>query len=169
MRSRLPGVALTLTALLCACASNGPPQKTRQDLAYERYLAYAGPSIPSFWWPGRLYSWEALGRNHLAVFTTPGDAYLLTVWPNCDMRFVINAIGITSTTSTVNAHLDSIMLNSSGTGPGRWSCPIDEIRKIDYARYRADLKAGRAPPPIPPPDASPAAAAPPPAGATPQP
>jgi hypothetical protein len=75
------------------------------------------------------------------VFTTPSDAYLLKVWPPCDLRFVINRIGLTSTARTIYARLDSITVNAAGTGPGPLRCPIDEIRKVDYKRMRADLRA----------------------------
>jgi hypothetical protein len=144
MRNGFSGYALAACALLSACAA-GPPQKSRQDLALERYSAYSGPPIPSFWWPGHFDSWEALGKDHVAVFTTPFDAYLLKVQPPCDMRFLFNTLALTTTSSTVYAHLDAVMINSAGTGPGRWQCPIDEIRKVDYRRMSADRKAGRAP------------------------
>jgi hypothetical protein len=32
------------------------------------------------------------------------------------------------------AHMDSVI-----TGGG-WRCPIDEIRKVDYTRMRADMR-----------------------------
>jgi hypothetical protein len=148
MRNAIPGYALAACALLSACAGGpaGPPQKSRQDLALERYSAYAGPPLPSFWWPGHFDSWEALGKDHVAVFTTPFDAYLLKVQPPCDMRFLFNTLALTTTSSTVYAHLDAVLINSAGTGPGRWQCPIDEIRKVDYRRMSAGRKAGRAPP-----------------------
>ncbi len=129
-------------ALLGADGSPAPgaaPAKTSLQQALERYSAYAGPPIDQFSWLGRFYSWEPLGRDRLVVFTTPGDAYLLKVWPPCDLRFVINAIGLTSTSHTVYARLDSVTVNSAGTGPLR--CPIDEIRKVDYKRMRADMRA----------------------------
>jgi hypothetical protein len=78
------------------------------------------------------------------VFTVPDEAYLLKVWPPCDLRFVVNAIGITSTARTVYARVDSITVNSAGTGPGRWRCPIEEIRKLDYRRMRAEQRAAAA-------------------------
>jgi hypothetical protein len=162
MRNVVGVYALAACALLSACAA-GPPQKTKQDLALERYQAYAGAPIASFWWPGHFDSWEGLGKDHVVVFTTPFDAYLLKVFPPCDMRWVLNTLALTSTSSTVYAHLDAIMINSAGTGPGRWQCPIDEIRKVDYRRMRADLKAGRGP------AAGAAAASPAPAGAAPEP
>jgi hypothetical protein len=132
---------------LAACATGGPakPQAPTgtpaQQRALARYMAYAGPPIPSFTWLGQFWSWEPLGKDTLAVFTVPDEAYLLKVWPPCDLRFVINGIGITSTARTIYAHADSITTNSAGTGPGRWRCPIDEIRKIDYKRMKADERA----------------------------
>jgi hypothetical protein len=138
-----------LVALASACASTGTgtgagPAATgtpAQQAALARYLAYAGPPIDSFTWLGHFYSWEGLGKDTLVVFTVPDEAYLLKVWPPCDLRFVLNAIGITSTARTVYARVDSITVNSAGTGPGRWRCPIEEIRKIDYRKMRADQRA----------------------------
>jgi len=121
-----------------ASAGSGTPA---QQQALARYTAYAGPPLPYFTWLGQFYSWEPLSKDQLVVFTTPGEAYLLKVWPPCDLRFVINAIGITSTARTVYARLDSITTNGAGTGPGQWRCPIDEIRRIDYSRMRADMHA----------------------------
>ena len=45
------------------------------------------------------------------VYTVPDEACLPKVWPPCDLRFVINAIGSTSTARTVYAHTDSITTN----------------------------------------------------------
>jgi hypothetical protein len=68
------------------------------------------------------------------VYTTPSDAYLLAVRPPCtDLNWVQN-IGLTSTAGTVNARLDSVTVRG-------WRCPIAEIRRIDYARMRADMRA----------------------------
>jgi len=140
---RMKHAALALCAplaalLLAACASGLPPHLTDQQ-RLERYQTYAGPPIPQFTWLGRFYSWEELGRDRLVVFTTPNDAYLLKVWPQCDLRFDFNLIGISSTASTVSAHGDYVTVHSAATGPMR--CPIDEIRKVDYPRMRADLRA----------------------------
>jgi len=171
--TRLAALAAAL-ALLGACAINKTAESPAgsgtpaQQRSLARYLAYAGPPIPYFTWLGQFYSWEPLSKDQLVVFTVPDEAYLLRVWPPCDLRFVIDAIGITSTARTVYAHTDSITVNSAGTGPGRWSCPIDEIRKIDYQRMKADQRNKGAPPnpaapttpPLPPQAALPPSAAP---------
>ena len=150
LKSSALAAAAALAALQGGCATSAPgspPASTgtpAEQRALARYLAYAGPPVPYFTWFGRLYSWEGLAKDTLVVFTVPDEAYLLKVWPPCDLRFVINAVGITSTAHTVYARSDSITVNSAGTGPGRWRCPIDEIRKIDYRRMRADERARRA-------------------------
>jgi len=161
-----PGLALLTAAcaamLAGACASNPPARpgaaapsaappaaQAPEQKALERYSAYAGAPIDSFTWLGRFYSWQALGRDRLVVFTTPNDAYLLKVWSSCDLRFVMNTIGVTSTASTVSAHLDAVKIDSAPTG--RMTCPIEEIRRVDYRRMSADLRAqpaaGSPPPP----------------------
>jgi len=138
--------AAVLLALLGGCASNSPQKSSAaatgspaQQQALARYSAYAGQPIDSFTWLGRFYSWEALGRDRLVVFTTPSDAYLLKVWSSCDLRFVLNTIGVTTTSGTVSAHVDAVRIDSAPTG--RMVCPIDEIRPIDYRRMTADLRA----------------------------
>ena len=155
-------VVLPLVLVLCGACAVGIPlhASQQQQQARARYTAYAGPPIPSFTWLGRYDGWEPLGKDELVIFTTPNDAYLLKIWPPCDMRFVTNGIGLSSTGPTVTAHLDSVITNSASTG--RWRCPIDEIRKVDYQRMRADLRAQaqsqppaptQPPPPPPPPQA----------------
>ena len=147
MRQQLPALAVLTGALLAlgACAS-APPAGTAaaaaanagtqaQQQALARYTAYAGPPIESFTWLGHFYSWEPLSKDQLVVFTTPSDAYLLKIWPPCDLRFVFNTLGLTTTASTVYARMDSVVVHSDPTGPLR--CPIDEIRKVDYQRLRA--------------------------------
>jgi hypothetical protein len=147
MRHQLPALVLTGALLaLGACASTSPggsPAATAaansgtpaQQQALARYSAYAGPPIESFTWLGHFYSWEPLSRNQLVVFTTPSDAYLVKIWPPCDMRFVFDTIGLTTTASTVYARMDAVLVHTDPTGPLR--CPIDEIRKVDYQRLRA--------------------------------
>jgi Family of unknown function (DUF6491) len=155
--------AAVVLVLLAACASSAPqqgsgPAPTAQQQVLARYRAYAGPPIDRFTWLGHFYSWQQLGRDELVVFTTPSDAYLVKVWSSCDLRFVFNTIGVTSTGGTVSAHLDSVTIDSGPTG--RMVCPIDEIRRVDYRRMSADLRAKRqqsaAAPPNPAPALNPA-------------
>jgi hypothetical protein len=118
-------------AALAACSSLPP----RQDPATvrARYASYAGEPTDRITWMGRFDSWESLGSNQLLIFTTPSDAYLLAVRPPCtDLPFA-QAIAVTSTSNTISVRLDSIIVKG-------WNCQITEIRRIDYARMRADMR-----------------------------
>ena len=166
MQLRLAASALTVT-LLAACASHGgavntpaaapagdaasaaPTGTPAQQQTLARYEAYAGPPLQYFTWLGRFDSWEPLGKDRLVVQTTPSEAYLLKVWPPCDFRFVTGGIGISSTSSSVYTNFDSVIVNTGAGGPRR--CPISEIRKVDYTRMRADMRANPPPPERSPP------------------
>ena len=137
MRTKLPpAISALVLALLGGCAAPPHPSAPQTPSPYE---AYAGPPIDQLTWLGHFYSWQALGRDKLLVFTTPNDAYLIKVWSSCDLRWVVNTIGVTSTSGTVSAHVDAIKIDSPPTG--RMTCPIEEIRRIDYQRMRADQHA----------------------------
>jgi hypothetical protein len=132
----MPAKIVTLScavSLLVACAG-GIPRHDSQLQTRERYAAYAGEPIDRFTWLGRYYSWESLGNNQLVLHTTPNDAYLLTVSPPCNDLNFVQAIGLTSTGNTVSARLDSVRVKG-------WNCPIAQIRQVDSARMRADMRA----------------------------
>jgi hypothetical protein len=138
------GLALALLpGLLAGCAAPASLQHSDQELR-ARYAPYLGPPIGQFTWLGHFWSWEALGKDELVVFTTPNDAYFLKVWPNCDLRFAMNrradeVIGVTSTSGVVSSGLDAVIEDSAVVGHMR--CPISEIRKVDYRRMEADRRA----------------------------
>ncbi len=118
-----------LAALIAACSSGSPRLTDAQQR--ERYAAYAAPPVESFTWLGRFYNWQTLGDNQLVVFTTPSDAYLLTVQSPCNQLPFAQTVGVTATAGTVHARLDSVTVQG-------WHCPITEIRPVDYARLRAE-------------------------------
>ena len=139
MRDKLAKVAVAVGFVLLAGCASSTHQSDEERRA--QYAAYAGPPIQQFTWLGHFDSWEPLGQNDLVVFTTPSDAYLLKVWPPCDLRFAFDGrggetIGVTSTGGTVSARLDSVIEHSPAVG--RAVCPISEIRKVDYRRMLAD-------------------------------
>jgi hypothetical protein len=128
-RFTLGAAALTL---LAACASSGMRESDEQ--VRDRYNAYAGEPIDHFVWLGHFDSWEPVGRHELVVKTSPSEAYLIKVGPPCDELPFKTRIGLTSTGGAVYTHMDSV------TTGGGWRCPIDEIRKVDYTRMRADMR-----------------------------
>jgi len=139
MRDKLAKLAVAVGFVLLAGCASSTHQSDEERRA--QYAAYAGPPIQQFTWLGHFDSWEPLGQSDLVVFTSPSDAYLLKVWPPCDLRFAFDGrggetIGVTWTGGTVSARLDSVIEHSPAVG--RAVCPISEIRKVDYRRMLAD-------------------------------
>ncbi|HEY2809712.1 MAG TPA: DUF6491 family protein [Steroidobacteraceae bacterium] len=131
MRFHRPATALAILALLSACSGGSPRQDPEAVRA--RYASYAGDPLDRITWLGRFDSWESLGNDQLLIFTTPNTAYLLTVTLPCtDLPFVQN-IALTSTGGTVTARLDSVIVR-------QFRCQIAQIRKVDYARMKVDLR-----------------------------
>jgi hypothetical protein len=168
-------VTAVLAALIGACASvppappppssQPPPQQAlpRGALpARARYLAYAGAPIDHFNWLGPINGWEPLSDNELVVFVGANGAYMLTVWSPCGLPGLswVNRIEIRrSIAGAVYARFDAIRLEHT-------TCPISEIRPIDYKRMLRDGRMQRA---TQPPAAPAAQPAPPPAATAPAP
>ena len=120
-----------LATLVAACSSGSPRLTEAQQR--ERYASYAQAPVDSFTWLGRFYDWQTLGDKQLVVFTTPSDAYLLTVQSPCNQLPFAQTVGVTATAGTVHARLDSLTVQG-------WHCPIAQIRPVDYARMRAEQR-----------------------------
>jgi Family of unknown function (DUF6491) len=133
-----PGTRLTrgawlLPAVAALAACSGIPLRERQDAQRARYESYAGPPIENFTWLGHFDSWQPIGTNEVVVWTTPNQAYLIKVAPPCDNLEFANRIGLTSTANTVASRFDFVKV-------GRWRCPIQEMRPLDYLRMRQDMR-----------------------------
>jgi hypothetical protein len=129
-----PVASAVLAVTVLAGCTSGITKHEDPSQVRERFAAYAGAPIDRMVWLGQYYSWEPIGENQLVVFTTPSDAYLLTVSGPCnDLKFV-NTIGLTSTGGAVYSRLDSVKVRD-------WRCPIAEIRKVDYKGMRAEMRA----------------------------
>jgi Family of unknown function (DUF6491) len=133
MFSRTFAGAVLATALV-ACSSI--PRQERDHEELDRYLKYSGDPVDRITYFGRYDGWQSIGSDRLILWTTPNDAYLITVRQPCtDLPFV-QTIGVTHTSSTVYSRLDSVLVRN-------WKCPIAEIRPVDYRRMRADIRAER--------------------------
>jgi Family of unknown function (DUF6491) len=132
MRYPVPRILTAATLLALGACAVGARHETDQQVA-DRYNAYAGEPIDHFSWLGHYDGWEPVGRHELVLKTGVSDAYLIKVGPPCDSLPFANRIGFTSTTGAVYTRLDAIITNG-------WRCPIEEIRKVDYQRMRADMR-----------------------------
>lgn len=120
---------------LAGCASNtGLDDAGKLAL----YRAHAGEPASSFAFFGRLNGWAPLGDSALAVWTRPGEAWLLELYGPCqDLDFALS-IGLTSTISRVHARFDKVIVNR--TGSFNVPCPIREIRPLDVKALRTSEK-----------------------------
>src|SRR6186997_3433786 len=73
MKILLP-MLLATTLVLASCAST-PSTSDDQKLAL--YRAHAGAPVPSFHYLGRFHSWTDIGDRAVAIWTRPGEAWLL--------------------------------------------------------------------------------------------
>jgi hypothetical protein len=120
-------IVLTVAAL-GACAAAQPEKPSQRLLDYQ---AAAGEPVNSFRYFS-LWSWEALDRTHLAIYTRGNQAYLLTVDGGCQNLAWVNTIAITSHTNEVSARFDKVLT-------GRFvPCLILEIRPVDLGKLKAE-------------------------------
>lgn len=133
--------SLVLAALAAVAACTTVPADRQQTVlpARARYLPYLGSPIGTFTWTMRFDGWEALSDSELVVFMSADTAYYLKVWAPCGtegLRFA-HVIGLTSSVGgTVISGLDSVRTLGM-------SCPISEIRPLDYPRMRAEAGGSR--------------------------
>lgn len=122
-------LAGTVVAVLAACSSVPYAQReARRTAAYE---AAAGAPVKSFRFFSPLWSWEPLGEDEVAVYTRPGEAWLLDV-PGCNQLPFATAIGLTSNMGQVSINFDKVL-----TGHGQFPCTITRIRPVDVSRLKA--------------------------------
>jgi hypothetical protein len=139
MRAVKLSLAFAMLAALGACTV--PADRPGSDEpAKARYMPYLGPPIDSFTWMMRFDGWEALSDSELVIFLNPDKAYYLKVWAPCGTAGLrwSHVVGLTSSIGgTVTARLDSVKTQGM-------NCPISEIRKLDYQRFRDDARAAKA-------------------------
>jgi hypothetical protein len=119
------GRALACCVALAGCS--GLP--SRASMVEE----YAGRPIEEFRIV-HLDNWEVVSKSKLVVHNGVNEAYLLTVWPNCDLRFV-DVVGVTDTAGSVSK-VEKVLADNQ-------SCPISEIRRVDVRALEEDREALR--------------------------
>jgi len=126
---------LALPALLAlgACAST-PGLSQSEKLAL--YQANAGPPVQSFSmddfdFDGGIDGWTALGDSALAVWTGPGEAWLLTLNAPCTNLDFAQDIYLTNSGGMVFARLDKVVPRGIGLMPSPMPCYIQQIQPLD--------------------------------------
>lgn len=133
-RLRTIAAAATLLALVACASSQGLDAAAKRAL----YQSHAGEPVSSFRFFGSINGWTPLGDSALAVWTKPGEAWLLALQGPCsDLEFA-PAIALTSQMNQVHARFDKVI--AQGGGSMRLPCHIREIRPLDVKALRASEK-----------------------------
>lgn len=128
--------AALLPLLAAGCATNGLTDA--QELAL--YRAHAGEPVKSFTFFGSLNGWAPLGDSALAVWTRPGQAFLLELPGRCIDLDTAPAITVTSQGSRVYARFDDVLVLGGLHNTFRMPCRIDTIRPLDVKALRQAQK-----------------------------
>lgn len=115
----------------CATSLPGPAERDARRLAeVERHVGALVEEF-HFWQMDR---WESLGREAIAVWTNPNEAYLIRVRPPCTGLDFADGVGVSSTGRRVNRRFDYVTF-------GHQRCQIAEIRPIDVKGLKAERRA----------------------------
>jgi len=126
-------VTVIATFALAGCADGA--LRRHDGALLNEYLPYAGPPVDSFHF-FHLDSWEAVGPYQVVIWTTPWDAYFVTVQSPCNGLAFANRLAVTSTVGSISK-FESIVLRHDER------CPILEIRPLDLKQMKADRAAER--------------------------
>lgn len=123
---------IILVALLAASSAHAQT-RDRQKEALDAYLPYAGAAVDRFqFW--KLTQWELVAEDKVLVWPRLNEAFLLTVDEPCRELEWAKSISVTSTANSVNRGFDSVIASGQ-------KCRINEIRPIDYLKYKQDRRA----------------------------
>ncbi|HZH42928.1 MAG TPA: DUF6491 family protein [Lysobacter sp.] len=125
---------LLLLAFASASCASDPAQRDAERLAL--YRAHAGAPVDSIRYFGRLDGWTPLGSDALALWTRPGEAWLVSLQGSCPDLPYAHAITVSDSIHRIHARFDRILplVHSPGA---RIPCFIREIRPVDVKALRA--------------------------------
>lgn len=123
---------LATTALMAGCA--GGTAISRSEQALEKYEPYIGEPIRGFT-AFRIDSWQTVDRDHLILWTSMNDAWLITIGGSCPDLMFTDRIRVTSTGSQVST-FDKVIVRGD-------TCLIDTIQPINVRQMKADREAAK--------------------------
>ena len=137
MKLRL-ALALPLALAAGACATDGAYRDAGDAEQLALYRAHVVEEVGSIPFSGSVDRWTGLGDRALAVWTSPGRAWLLDLGASCPDLETSYGIVFDSRDGRIDAGFDSVI----PTGPGpHIPCRIDNIYRIDVEAMRAAERA----------------------------
>jgi hypothetical protein len=106
-------------------AESAKPHPTAAD--YRRYIRGNAGVFSS----ASVYDWEAPDPNHVVVWTSPAEAYLLTLFGACFGLESVQTILLSGDGGTVRAGAAAVMVGSE-------RCPIQTVERLDARAMKVD-------------------------------
>lgn len=137
---RIPTILLAvgLAVASTACATD-LAQRDADKLAL--YNAHAGAPVDKFRYFGSINGWTPLGREAIAVWTRPSEAYLLDLTGPCPDIEYTPAISITNTFGQVSVPFDKVIVRSRSAV--NIPCHIARIRPLDVKAIKQAERTAR--------------------------
>ena len=126
--------ALAAVTLVAAGAALADTAKVMaENLArFEKFAGKPQDAVTVF----QLQGWQALGDDHIAIWTGVNDVYLIRVAKPCINLSWSNGIGIQPHMNQLRTRFDNVYVRGM-------PCQIESIRKVDYLAVRKSM-GGRA-------------------------
>lgn len=138
VRILLAHAALAAGLLGGGCVANG---SLRDADKLALYRAHAAAPVPSFRYSGRISGWTPLGDSAVAIWTRPGEAWLLDLHGPCQDLEYTPEIALTGNTGRVYARFDKVLVRNTGTI--NIPCTIATIRALDVKAIRQAERVAR--------------------------
>jgi hypothetical protein len=131
-KSAVAAATLLLSLALSGCAADGGP-RAREAARLALFEAHAGEPVENFrFW--RMDRWEGLGRDAVAIWTRPDEAWLLRVQEPCTGLEYATVIGLSSNLNRVHRAFDAVLFEKQ-------RCRIEQIRPVDARALKAAQRA----------------------------
>ncbi|MGH8182878.1 MAG: DUF6491 family protein [Rhodanobacteraceae bacterium] len=123
-------IPLLLAAVLAACAQQPVRDSSGSDMHHAiDYTKYVKGTVPWFHFTS-LYSWDSNQLGYVVVWTSPIEAYRLTLAGPCIGLQSTGVIGLTSQAGEVSSTRDAVIAGGD-------HCQIMRIERLDARAIRA--------------------------------
>ncbi len=125
-------IAIAVLSLLMLAGCSG---KSLRDDEAQLFFANAGEpvrEIRAF----RLTNWRSLDRDHLVIWRSVNDAYLIKVSGPCTNLEFAQTISVDYRAPVLRSRFDAIRVEG-------YRCPIETIRPVNYRQVREEMRTRR--------------------------
>jgi hypothetical protein len=124
---------LAALGLVVAAAPALADNRETQQKNYELFSRHAGPQIEEIR-QFRFNRWQQLGDSAIAVWSNPGEMYIIEVDAPCNGLDWARNVGVSSTQRVVSVRFDYVTYDRNKR------CQIVAIRPVDEKAVKAEMR-----------------------------